>query len=222
MIRRPPRSTLSSSSAASDVYKRQVMQFVFLFGLCRCLVHRYFAANDRSHSADKLNPGSFRDTVMGYIHFRADGTMAPIQINATGVGRYSAAERIQAENYFGASDDCVKQELNPGWGVRVIAGSHLHFPRIYDLPGEGNTRLKLTLQCSTPVLQPVRIAVSSGGQPVSGLCRLHLGDTSAVCELVMSEQLGNEMGLVLTFHAIEDRSDNGPGALLELDWISID
>eukprot|EP00658_Telonema_sp_P-2_P019318 TRINITY_DN17618_c0_g1_i1.p1 TRINITY_DN17618_c0_g1~~TRINITY_DN17618_c0_g1_i1.p1 ORF type:complete len:145 (+),score=40.11 TRINITY_DN17618_c0_g1_i1:74-508(+) len=28
MIRRPPRSTLSSSSAASDVYKRQSMEFV--------------------------------------------------------------------------------------------------------------------------------------------------------------------------------------------------
>eukprot|EP00656_Telonema_subtile_P016931 TRINITY_DN18979_c0_g1_i2.p2 TRINITY_DN18979_c0_g1~~TRINITY_DN18979_c0_g1_i2.p2 ORF type:complete len:140 (+),score=28.10 TRINITY_DN18979_c0_g1_i2:58-477(+) len=28
MIRRPPRSTLSSSSAASDVYKRQVVQLV--------------------------------------------------------------------------------------------------------------------------------------------------------------------------------------------------
>src|SRR5665648_1138880 len=28
MIRRPPRSTLSSSSAASDVYKRQVLIFI--------------------------------------------------------------------------------------------------------------------------------------------------------------------------------------------------
>src|SRR5664280_3765752 len=28
MIRRPPRSTLSSSSAASDVYKRQILQLV--------------------------------------------------------------------------------------------------------------------------------------------------------------------------------------------------
>src|SRR5674536_57514 len=28
MIRRPPRSTLSSSSAASDVYKRQVIEWV--------------------------------------------------------------------------------------------------------------------------------------------------------------------------------------------------
>src|SRR5665648_1174841 len=31
MIRRPPRSTLSSSSAASDVYKRQIVHQVRLF-----------------------------------------------------------------------------------------------------------------------------------------------------------------------------------------------
>src|SRR5664279_221423 len=35
MIRRPPRSTLSSSSAASDVYKRQILMtsFAFIAGL---------------------------------------------------------------------------------------------------------------------------------------------------------------------------------------------
>ena len=33
MIRRPPRSTLSSSSAASDVYKRQNQTITFEFGL---------------------------------------------------------------------------------------------------------------------------------------------------------------------------------------------
>src|SRR5664279_5567039 len=31
MIRRPPRSTLSSSSAASDVYKRQVTALLYVF-----------------------------------------------------------------------------------------------------------------------------------------------------------------------------------------------
>src|SRR5665648_141780 len=33
MIRRPPRSTLSSSSAASDVYKRQIQSFLVLLEL---------------------------------------------------------------------------------------------------------------------------------------------------------------------------------------------
>eukprot|EP00658_Telonema_sp_P-2_P037854 TRINITY_DN27213_c0_g1_i1.p1 TRINITY_DN27213_c0_g1~~TRINITY_DN27213_c0_g1_i1.p1 ORF type:complete len:195 (+),score=34.77 TRINITY_DN27213_c0_g1_i1:89-673(+) len=36
MIRRPPRSTLSSSSAASDVYKRQVLWHVSKRGADRC------------------------------------------------------------------------------------------------------------------------------------------------------------------------------------------
>src|SRR5674536_402445 len=39
MIRRPPRSTLSSSSAASDVYKRQdLSQSRFIGGMCMCMV----------------------------------------------------------------------------------------------------------------------------------------------------------------------------------------
>ena len=34
MIRRPPRSTLDRSSAASDVYKRQVISFSYSFSDC--------------------------------------------------------------------------------------------------------------------------------------------------------------------------------------------
>src|SRR5664280_1676008 len=45
MIRRPPRSTLSSSSAASDVYKRQIINTVDHDPRC-CLIH--FEQNRRS------------------------------------------------------------------------------------------------------------------------------------------------------------------------------
>eukprot|EP00828_Plagiopyla_frontata_P003687 TRINITY_DN11184_c0_g1_i2.p1 TRINITY_DN11184_c0_g1~~TRINITY_DN11184_c0_g1_i2.p1 ORF type:complete len:119 (+),score=30.36 TRINITY_DN11184_c0_g1_i2:96-452(+) len=41
MIRRPPRSTLSSSSAASDVYKRQIIQFIVQYKL------RIFNSNEK-------------------------------------------------------------------------------------------------------------------------------------------------------------------------------
>src|SRR5665648_1276989 len=37
MIRRPPRSTLSSSSAASDVYKRQIVKLSMIFPPLRYL-----------------------------------------------------------------------------------------------------------------------------------------------------------------------------------------
>src|SRR5665648_183534 len=39
MIRRPPRSTLSSSSAASDVYKRQVISIANIRYIPRVLCH---------------------------------------------------------------------------------------------------------------------------------------------------------------------------------------
>src|SRR5674536_259455 len=52
MIRRPPRSTLSSSSAASDVYKRQV-----LHGVCpECGL-------DASILTGREVPGMIRDSV---------------------------------------------------------------------------------------------------------------------------------------------------------------
>ena len=47
MIRRPPRSTLSPSSAASDVYKRQVLvlNHIHLFGVATPLLYVYFILN---------------------------------------------------------------------------------------------------------------------------------------------------------------------------------
>src|SRR5664280_3910193 len=53
MIRRPPRSTLSSSSAASDVYKRQDLNLSTLSKLGRCLHHAHYTfAKKLSHAAD--------------------------------------------------------------------------------------------------------------------------------------------------------------------------
>src|SRR5680860_1100866 len=43
MIRRPPRSTQSRSSAASDVYKRQVFMAVVNIGLCFLLAPKFAA-----------------------------------------------------------------------------------------------------------------------------------------------------------------------------------
>ena len=45
MIRRPPRSTLSSSSAASDVYKRQVLGWVTVCGRINHLGMYYVASH---------------------------------------------------------------------------------------------------------------------------------------------------------------------------------
>eukprot|EP00442_Polarella_glacialis_P056735 CAMPEP_0115149838 /NCGR_PEP_ID=MMETSP0227-20121206/64696_1 /TAXON_ID=89957 /ORGANISM="Polarella glacialis, Strain CCMP 1383" /LENGTH=148 /DNA_ID=CAMNT_0002560117 /DNA_START=65 /DNA_END=508 /DNA_ORIENTATION=- len=47
----------------------------------------YFFCNDYSHS-DALG---FRGTVAAYVHYRADGSIEPIVINAHGVGSHDAS-----------------------------------------------------------------------------------------------------------------------------------
>eukprot|EP00658_Telonema_sp_P-2_P064952 TRINITY_DN54310_c0_g1_i1.p1 TRINITY_DN54310_c0_g1~~TRINITY_DN54310_c0_g1_i1.p1 ORF type:complete len:104 (+),score=17.23 TRINITY_DN54310_c0_g1_i1:129-440(+) len=74
MIRRPPRSTLSSSSAASDVYKRQYQR--------RVRERRIDSINLQCRSVratgryDSLRSGGFPSFRMGstWLHFHSGGT----------------------------------------------------------------------------------------------------------------------------------------------------
>src|SRR5664280_2333100 len=58
MIRRPPRSTLSSSSAASDVYKRQV--FGYSPTRSRSGSSRSASRTQKTHGADPPPPPAWR------------------------------------------------------------------------------------------------------------------------------------------------------------------
>lgn len=61
----------------------------------------YFSTNDLSHSADKVNPNSYRDTVFSYVHYLPNGTIAPLEITARGVNEHNAtAGWIEVEEYF--------------------------------------------------------------------------------------------------------------------------
>ena len=121
----------------------------------------FYASNDRSHSTDPGARFAFRDTVVGYVHFRANGTIAPVVINAVGVGQYDGGEhvRIEAENFFemrgfgdaagaaakGEGDGVVEKiDLleHPGRGSGFAVGGRggetdgfeMRFPMIQELP----------------------------------------------------------------------------------------
>ena len=100
MIRRPPRSTLSSSSAASDVYKRQVLEPDVLFAnttaqdsvSCNGLTDgsasvtaiggnlNYIyqwdvnAGSQTTDTATNLGAGTYTVTAVSYTHLRAHET----------------------------------------------------------------------------------------------------------------------------------------------------
>ncbi|MEM8765569.1 MAG: family 43 glycosylhydrolase [Bacteroidota bacterium] len=57
----------------------------------------YFTYCDISQTGNRY----FRDAFISYVHYRDDGTIAPIRIDGVGVGRYEAEKgKIEAEDYF--------------------------------------------------------------------------------------------------------------------------
>ena len=84
MIRRPPRSTLDRSSAASDVYKRQVFRGEALHRIGASLIHR-LAGFDvmldfvfiQAGEGDKTGGEDLPDAV-SYTHLRAHETVLDI------------------------------------------------------------------------------------------------------------------------------------------------
>src|SRR5665648_518864 len=87
MIRRPPRSTLSSSSAASDVYKRQarrVLTVEWIDGI-RLSDHDRLAAADLDRRALGLTVmRSFLKHAMRYGFFHADMHQGNLFVDPTG------------------------------------------------------------------------------------------------------------------------------------------
>ena len=73
MIRRPPRSTLDRSSAASDVYKRQDINNVFVSGeSAGGFVALATAFTDQ---ASEKHPACFAIAAVSYTHLRAHETV---------------------------------------------------------------------------------------------------------------------------------------------------
>ncbi|MEM9930897.1 MAG: family 43 glycosylhydrolase [Bacteroidota bacterium] len=90
----------------------------------------YYAYCDISQSGNRY----FRDTFISYIHYHADGTMAPIRVDGVGVGRYEADQgRIEAEDYF-RTDRFIKVETDSGFAVQLATPQGaLFYPAIEGL-----------------------------------------------------------------------------------------
>ncbi|WP_156167379.1 family 43 glycosylhydrolase [Aurantiacibacter marinus] len=103
----------------------------------------YFAYCDISQSGNRY----FRDTFISYVHYRADGSIAPIRVDLTGVGEYDAQSGvIEAEEFF-ANSGFAKQEdagASNGFVALLDSGSgELTFPNIRGLGGKDTLLLHM-------------------------------------------------------------------------------
>ena len=75
MIRRPPRSTLDRSSAASDVYKRQALLDIILYGMPENEYVELESGFDDENALKLGFQGVFSQISVSYTHLRAHETV---------------------------------------------------------------------------------------------------------------------------------------------------
>ena len=101
----------------------------------------YYAANDFSQPGRTKH---CRDVVMGYVHYRDNGDIAPVRIDETGVGRYDAAQgQIEAEDFFEAKG-CEERECPVGgFELRIRDGGAAHYPNVCNVPAQAALAISL-------------------------------------------------------------------------------
>ena len=133
------------------------------------LGRRYFACNDRSHGGN----GAFRNTVIAYAHYHADGTVADVRIDETGVGRYDASRRVEAEDYFESRDVATRERCPKPCGFEVVfsdATGYLRYANVFNV------------YAGSLYLTGARAAVRVVADGVSvGNCSLPAGGGEAAC-----------------------------------------
>ena len=169
----------------------------------------FYASNDRSHSTDVNNRGVFRDTVIGYVHYFANNSIAAVVIDGTGVGEYRAAH-IEAENFMRMSGVARKRHLPERGDAFVVAfgagagGGELHFPHVL---GAGGPVAALSLVAANgggaPVEVVARRGAAAGGAELARFSVAPSGGAFArtTCVLVLGRGDADDLDLVLAVQA---------------------
>lgn len=123
----------------------------------------YFIYCDISQTGNRF----FRDSFISYVHYRANGEIAPVRVDGVGVGEYRLDNGpIEAENYF-KSVGFQKREHADGSGFGVVVGpggGHVVYPNIWGLVTCGSLDLRAAVPGQSPVTVELRETGPGGRQ----------------------------------------------------------
>jgi len=92
----------------------------------------YFACNDQA------TPGAtefYRNSVISYVHYRADGTIAPVRLDTIGVGQYDLRRGIAAADFFDTGGGTVVHRSGDTFALELSPGSFACYPNVRGLNG---------------------------------------------------------------------------------------
>jgi len=173
----------------------------------------YYTCNDKSQ------PGRseyFRDSILCYVHYRKNGEIAPVRLDAIGVGQYDARQpRIEAEDYFQIHQ--AEQQENALGGFEVVGlknGSGLFYPQVHHLPEQAT----ISFHAASAHPSGANIEVRENNAQGQLLGRCNVPDTGGwSCYETVSCPLNCSAGT----HNLYLHIQGGDGELLRLDWLKL-
>ena len=133
----------------------------------------YFACNDQSF------PGTthyYRNTVISYVHYRANGEIEPIYLDTQGVGSYDAKQRvIDAENFFKATDASVAESTDCGFDLVMNDGASAVFTNVANLADVGT----IYLRGASASAAKIEIHANAADGPIIASCEIAGTDVNA-------------------------------------------
>ena len=90
----------------------------------------YFACNDQA------TPGAtefYRNSVISYVHYRADGTIAPVRLSTIGVGQYDLRRGITAADFFDTRGGAVVHLGGDVFALELSPGGLARYPNVRGL-----------------------------------------------------------------------------------------
>jgi hypothetical protein len=171
----------------------------------------YYAFNDMSQ------PGRtryFRDSCITYVHYRDNGDIAPIHLDAIGVGQYDAAAgRIEAEDYSNAVAAEKRECPVGGFEMRGMRnGSVLIYSKVMNLKHDP----QISFLVASDHLQGGTIEIREGNGDGSLLGSCAVPNTGGWDKYEMAScTLNTEPGTKDICLLVK----GGSGELLRLDWL---
>jgi len=176
----------------------------------------YWSSNDRSHSADKANTNAFRNSLLTYVHYRDDGSIEPVVIDATGVGEYRASH-VEAETFFRLLGAGARKGHDAAhrFALRgLTAAAEAHYPHVRGVPA----RAALVVVASNGGAAPAAVTARAGARTLCSVLVPPSGSWDAWVEARcdVNGDAPPEIDVVLTFSG-----GDGKGELLRLDYFAL-
>lgn len=87
----------------------------------------YFACNDQ---ATRGATEHYRNSAISYVHYRNDGTIAPVRLDTIGVGQYDLRRGVAAADFFNVRDGAAVHRYADTFALDLLPGGFALYPNV--------------------------------------------------------------------------------------------